>query len=147
MSKNISAAVFATTSIIPHSKNKIPIKKLQILKWTEFRVKLRNFLYYGLILVSYQKVCQDSLKSKLQIPFIFQRTEEYFHLLSFLSITPFQSILTLLQSTLVIDVGTGMALGARAPQNFAINKEVPYSIKNAPFFFRKSALEVSCPKV
>ena len=40
-----------------HSKNKKPVKKLLVLKWTKFLVKLRNFYYYGLILVSYKKKC------------------------------------------------------------------------------------------
>ena len=38
-----------------HSKNKKPIKKLLVLKWTN--LILSNFLYYGLILVSYIKRC------------------------------------------------------------------------------------------
>ena len=37
-------------------------------------------------------------------------------------------------------------LGARTPQDFAINKEVPFSFsESGPFFLRKSALKVSCP--
>ena len=55
MSRNISAAVLATTLLILHSKNKKPIKKLLVLKWRKFHAKLRNFQYYGLILVSYKK--------------------------------------------------------------------------------------------
>ena len=40
-----------------------------------------------------------------------------------------------------IDVGTG-GTGARAPQDFAINKEVPFSfLENAPIFLRKM-----CPR-
>ena len=38
-----------------------------------------------------------------------------------------------------------VALGVRAPQDLAINKEVPFSfLKNAPFSYGKSALEVPC---
>ena len=38
-----------------HPKNKKPIKKLLVLKWTKFHVHLGNFYYYGLILVSYKE--------------------------------------------------------------------------------------------
>ena len=45
-----------------------------------------------------------------------------------------------------IVTGRGGALGACAPRDFAINKEVPFSfLENVPFLLRKSALEVSCP--
>ena len=38
-----------------HSKNKKPIKKLLVLKWTKFHLNLRNFEYYGVVLLSYKK--------------------------------------------------------------------------------------------
>ena len=45
-----------------------------------------------------------------------------------------------------IDVGTGGGTGGTCPQDFAINKEVPFLfLESAPFFLRKSALEVWCP--
>ena len=53
--RNRSAAVLATTLTILAFKNKKPIRKFSLLKWTKFDVKLRNFQYYGLILVSYKK--------------------------------------------------------------------------------------------
>ena len=38
-----------------------------------------------------------------------------------------------------IDVGTGGHWGHLAPQDFAMNKEVPFSfLENAPFFLRKT---------
>ena len=41
-----------------------------------------------------------------------------------------------------IDVGAGGALGVRAPQDFAINKEVPFLFsENFPCFLRKN-----CPR-
>ena len=49
MSMNISATVLAITLTIHTLKNKKLIKKLLVLKWTKFHVKLRNFQYYGLI--------------------------------------------------------------------------------------------------
>ena len=55
MSRNIFTAMIATTLIILHSKNKKLIKKLVILKWTKFNVKIRNFSSYGPIQVSYIK--------------------------------------------------------------------------------------------
>ena len=47
------------SSVSDHIDNsciqKKPIKKLLVLKWTKFHVKLRNFEYYGLIQVPYLK--------------------------------------------------------------------------------------------
>ena len=51
----MSTALIATILIILYSKNKKLIKKLLVLKWTKFHVKLRNFYCYGLIQVSYIK--------------------------------------------------------------------------------------------
>ena len=43
---------------------------------------------------------------------------------------------------LIIDVGTGGTLGARAPQDFAVNKEVPFLfLENARVYFGKK-----CPQ-
>ena len=43
---------------------------------------------------------------------------------------------------LIIDVGTGGTLGARAPQDFAVNKEVPILfLENARVYFGKK-----CPQ-
>ena len=55
--RNISVAVLASTLKFKHSKNKKPIKKLLVLKWTKFHVscKLGNFEYYCLMLVSYKQ--------------------------------------------------------------------------------------------
>ena len=50
-----------------HSKNKKPTKKLLVLKWTKFHVKLRNFKCYGLILVSYKKTCSRVFVKKFEV--------------------------------------------------------------------------------
>ena len=50
----------------------------------------------------------------------------------------------ILAKIVVIDIGSG-GTGSTCPKDFAINKEGPFYSENAPFFLKKSALEVFVP--